>query len=43
MNYCPQTSYSVFMFGFCKNVDEVPVLMQHCVTGYLIPSVLTQQ
>ena len=30
------------MFGFCRNVDEVLVLMQHCVTGYLIPNVLTQ-
>jgi len=42
MNYCPQTSYSVFMFGFCRNVNEASVLMRHCITGYLIPSVLIQ-
>jgi hypothetical protein len=42
MNYCPQTSCSVFMFGFCRNVDEVSVLMRHCISGYLIPSILIQ-
>ena len=42
MNYCPQTSYSVPIFGFWRNVDEVSALMWHSSTGYLIPSVLIQ-